>query len=283
MRAGDHAGGRFVGRKASAEREAAADALGDAHDIRRNAGPFMREKAAGAADAALDFVEDQQKAVVVADGAQRPQEFRIDRAHAALALHGLDEDAGGRLGDSGLDRIEIAKRHLVEAGGLGAEAFDIFLIAAGRDRRRRATMEGTVEGDDVELFRVSLVEVIAARRLDGAFDRFGTGIGEEDLVGKGVGDETAGQTLLARSLIEVRRVPELFGLGLQRFDQMGMRMAQRIHGHTGCEIEISLAVFRNEPDALAALETERRTGITVIKRRGFGHGASLLWSCRRRE
>ena len=49
-----------------------------------------------------------------------------------------------------LTRLDIAERHLIEAGRLGAEAFEIFLLAAGGDRRQRAAVEGAFEGDDVE-------------------------------------------------------------------------------------------------------------------------------------
>jgi hypothetical protein len=76
MRAGLHAGGGLCGGKAGAEREAAADALGDRHDVGRDARPFMGEELAGAADAGLDLVEDQQQAVFVAELAKRLHEFR---------------------------------------------------------------------------------------------------------------------------------------------------------------------------------------------------------------
>ena len=52
MGAGLHAGGGFCRRKAGAERKAAADALGDRHDVGRDARPFMGKELAGAADAA---------------------------------------------------------------------------------------------------------------------------------------------------------------------------------------------------------------------------------------
>ena len=71
---------RLLGGQAGAQREAAADALGDRHDVGRDAGPFMGEELAGAADAALHFVEHQQQAMLVAELAQGAQEFMRHRA-----------------------------------------------------------------------------------------------------------------------------------------------------------------------------------------------------------
>ena len=95
VRAGRHALRRLLGGEQAAEREAAADALGDRHDVGRDAGPLMREQLAGAADAGLHLVEDQQQAVLVAQRPQPPQELGRRDIDAALALHRLDHDAGG--------------------------------------------------------------------------------------------------------------------------------------------------------------------------------------------
>ena len=69
-------------------------------------------------------------------------------AHAAFALDRLDQDGGGLRADRRLDRLEVAERHLVEAVDRRAEAFEIFLLAAGRERRQRAAVERALEGDD---------------------------------------------------------------------------------------------------------------------------------------
>ena len=66
VRADDHALGRFLGRKAGTERESAADALGRRQDIGRDAIMLIGPHFAGAAVAALDFVKNQQQAMLVA-------------------------------------------------------------------------------------------------------------------------------------------------------------------------------------------------------------------------
>ena len=78
-----------------ADRKAAAERLGERHDVGRDAGALIGEQLAGAAHAGLHLVEDQQKTVLVAQLAQRPQERRLDDAHAALAHQRLDHDRRG--------------------------------------------------------------------------------------------------------------------------------------------------------------------------------------------
>ena len=220
----------------------------------------------------MDFIEDQQHAVLVADLTQPAQEFVGRRTDAALALHRLDQDRGRRVGDGSTHRIEIAELNLIEARRLRAEALDIFLLTAGGDGRDGAAVEGAFEGDDMELFRMPLGKLIAPRRLDGAFQRFRTRVGEEDLVGERRFRQPLRQLLLARHLIEVGQMPDLVGLRLQFGDEMGMRMAERVDSNAGGEIEVALTAFRDQPDALASLEPQWSAHVGVIKRRGLGHG-----------
>jgi hypothetical protein len=46
--------------------------------------------------------------------------------------------------DGGLERPMVAERHLVEALDLRAEAIEVLLLAARRDRRERAAVEGAL-------------------------------------------------------------------------------------------------------------------------------------------
>ena len=265
--AGGHADRRSVGRKAGAHREAAADALGDRHQVGLDAGPFIGEQLAGPADAALHLVEDQQQAMLVAELAQPLQRLRGEWPDAALALHRLDQDRGGFRGDRLGGGVDVVERHLVEAVDLGAETFEIFLLAAGGDRRQRAAVEGAFEGDGAVALGMAVDVVIAARGLDRAFQRLGAGIGEEDLVGEGVFDQPLGEPALARDLVEIGDVPELAGLLGQRRDQMRMAVAERIDGDAAGEVEISLAIGLDQPDTLAPLESQGGARKGLVKRR----------------
>ncbi|CDX33909.1 hypothetical protein MPLA_1690011 [Mesorhizobium sp. ORS 3359] len=267
VHAGGHAGRRLVRGEAGAHREAAADALGDRHQVRRDAGPFMREQLAGAADAALDLVEDQKQAVLVAELPQPFQGLRRHRANAALALHGLDQDGRGLRRDRLFRGIDVVKCNLVEAFDLGPEALEIFVLAAGGDRRQRAAVERAFEGDDAKTLWMALDELIAPGRLDGAFQRLGARIGEEHLVGKGGIDQPLAQPALFRDFVEIGDVPELGGLFSERRDQMRMAVAQRIHRDAAREVEISLALVGDQPGPLPTVESQGCAGKGLVKRR----------------
>jgi len=74
------------------ERHARGDTFGHAYDIRLDAGVLDREPLAGAADAALHFIDNEQDTVPVADATQFLHERRGRDDVAAFALHGLNED-----------------------------------------------------------------------------------------------------------------------------------------------------------------------------------------------
>ena len=59
VRAGGHALAGFLGGEERADRKAAAERLGERHDVRLDAGALVGEQLAGAAHAGLHLVEDR--------------------------------------------------------------------------------------------------------------------------------------------------------------------------------------------------------------------------------
>ncbi len=99
---------------------AAAQALGDHLDVRRDALLLPRVQRAGAAHAAHDLVEDQQRAVAVADLAHAP-EIAGHRRHAAGG--GADHRLGAeRDHAAGAEALELGLQLVGEAGGIGGVA-----------------------------------------------------------------------------------------------------------------------------------------------------------------
>jgi hypothetical protein len=122
------------------------------------------EHLAGARNAALHFVRDEHDAVLVADLAQRAQEFGRRHVESALALHRLDHDRRDGL------RIHVAVKQAVQVGkcllgghapvrqrkrgveDLGGEWPETLLVrhdlAGERHGHERAPMEAAGKGDD---------------------------------------------------------------------------------------------------------------------------------------
>ena len=173
----------------------------------------------------------------------------------------LDQDGAGLGPDGALGRFEIGKRHLVEAFDHRPEAFEIFLLAAGGERRQRAAVKGALERDDAVALRLAAHRLIFARHLDRAFHRLGAGIGEEHHVREARRAQPPGQPLGLGDAVEIGNVPDLLGLLGDRLHQMRMGVAERVDRHPRGEIEVALAVGGDQPRALAALEREIDAGV----------------------
>jgi len=185
MRADGKSLGGIGGGEADAERKAAANALGDGCDIRRNARVLEGEEAAGPPHAGLHFVADQQQAMLVAKRPQAAQECGRNNANPTLALNRFDHDRCGMRADSRLDRVEIGDRDLVKADRLGAETLQIFRLSAGCERRQSAPVESALEGQDMEPLGMAGDGVALARHLDRGLVGLRAGVREEYEIGEG--------------------------------------------------------------------------------------------------
>ena len=149
-----------------------------------------------------------------------------------------------------------------------------FAEPVGGQRAQRAAVEGAFEGDEAIALGMALGSVIAARDLDRAFHGLGAGITEEHEIGKTLLAQPRRELVAVRAPEQVRHVPELCRLLLQRLDQMRVRVAERIHRNTGSEVEIAIAVGGDEEGALAAFEAEIDPGEDGKQMRwgAVGHG-----------
>src|SRR5947207_3034467 len=103
--------------------------------------------------------------------------------------------------------------------------------------------------------------MIAPRDLDGALAGFGSRIAEKHPLGERLPRQLFSKLLLALDPVEIGRVPEFFGLSLECRDKARMRMAKRVDGHPGAEIEKALARLGDEPATLAAYEDDILAGV----------------------
>ena len=155
---------------------AARQRLGEQHHVGFDIPVLDREEAAGAADPGLDFVGDEQRAVLPAERGGARQEF-VGGHVDALALDRLDDEGGDlarrqRL----LQRCEIVKRDRRAPRQQRLEAGAEIGIVGQRQRAVGQAVKGMGAIDDAGPAGG------AAGELDRGFDAFRAGIGKEHLV-----------------------------------------------------------------------------------------------------
>ncbi len=139
---------------------------------------FKREHAAGAAEARLDFVEDQQNAGLSADLAQRGK-ISVGRQHdARFALNRFDQH-GDRVGiDRAFDRVGVAERNRDEPVCERAEATTVRFFAGEADDGGGAAVEIAGGDDDLlrAVFDAATIMAPTSCGFDRGLNRFGAGV-----------------------------------------------------------------------------------------------------------
>ena len=168
--AGLQEGGRLAERDAGADRDAAAEPLGDGDDV--GVGHRPGEPLAGAADAGLHLVEPEQRAVVAGDlaGGGEVRGGRDD--HARLALDRFEDHGRGLVGDGLRECGLVAVRHEGDVAGQRLERRAVRLLRRQRERAHGAAVEGALGGDQVGTAG-------APGQLEGRLVGLGAGVGEE--------------------------------------------------------------------------------------------------------
>lgn len=134
----------FAPRHERPQRHAAAERLGQAYDVGRNAVFEHGEQFARAAHTGLYLVEDQQGAHFVAPPPQGFQIARRGRPDARFALYGFGQHAGRAPRDA-VQRVEIVEFDRLHVGQQGPERpFPLF--AFGRPHHAHRTVGRTVVG-----------------------------------------------------------------------------------------------------------------------------------------
>ena len=151
------------------EREPARQTLGGHDDVGIDSVVLQCEKLAGAREAGLDLVGDQQHAVLVAQLPQPAHERRRGHIETAFPLHGFDDDRGDPLridvrleqpvdrrdGCFDADAVQPdGKRRVIDLGRKRAEPGLVRRDFAGeRHRHHRAAVKRSRERDDAAAAR----------------------------------------------------------------------------------------------------------------------------------
>ncbi len=266
---------------AGAHGHAGSNSLGGGEDIGFHVKMLDRPPLAGAAHPALDLVGDEQDIVLIAKFAQGGEEAGGRDDIAALALDGLDQDAGDLVGwddmteDLVLDVADdgltvILPRLPVQDGAVGVgeggvddavhervKAAVVGGLAGGKsDGAHGATVEGAGEADEVG------PPGVVAGEFNGGLDRFGARVGH-----KGLGFLPEGSDLVQLFcqldpflVVEIRRnMNELLGLVLDGLDHLGMAVTGGDDGDASGEVEEAVAVHIPDLGALAVVHDKGDT------------------------
>ncbi|MEN3366277.1 MAG: voltage-gated potassium channel [Burkholderiales bacterium] len=243
------------------ERYTAADAFAKRHDVRDDIGQLIGKQFAGAAHAGLDFIDDQQYALLLREGTQGLHEFARCRNNAAFALHRLEHDGNRLVADQFLDAVEVVQFRLQEARHLWRVQGVPSRLAAGRHGGNRAAVEGVVEGNDFVPVAAGGVLVLLApftRQLDRAFIGLGTAIGEEHAVEHRILCQQGCQMDRRLVIERRRRVDDFLCLCVERILDLWRCMPETVHCPALQVVEIALAGIVRHPHAAAFSKNKRR-------------------------
>ena len=255
----EHGGGVRV-RHACADRQPAAEALRHGHHVGRDAELLVRPERAGAAVAALDLVEDQEGAVLVAGLARGVQQLGLERVDPRLALDRLEQDGGGALAHGGAQGVDVVARHHPEAGHERRERRLLRLLRRGRQRAHRAPVEAALHHHELAA-RAAL-----AGELERALDRLGAGVAQEHAAAEREVGEPLGEAHAGLGVEEVAHVHQPPGLVAHRLHHARVAVAELRHRDAREEVEVLVALVVPEPRALAAHELDGVARVGVHER-----------------
>ena len=238
--------------------EAAGERLADDEHVGLDALVLVGEELAGAAEAGLDLVGDEQDAVLLADGGGVFEEAVGRHEDAGLALDGLDEEGGGVGRDGGAQGGGIAEGDDLEAGREGAEAVAVLRVGGEADDGDGAAVEVVGADDDLGLIFRHALDLVGplAGELEGGLDGLGAGV-------HGQGHVEAGEVV--DLLVEERELVVAEGargqgdaLRLLEHGGEDARVAVALvdGGVGGEEVEVAAAFDVVDPDALGALDDD---------------------------
>ena len=118
---------------AGADRQPAAQPLGQGEHVRHHAVRLVREPGAGAPDPALDLVDHQQRTGRVTRPPRRAQVSGGGRHHSGLPLAGLDEHGSAVRAHGSRERVRIAVGDKADLNPEGAKRLAYRLFAGQRE------------------------------------------------------------------------------------------------------------------------------------------------------
>jgi hypothetical protein len=261
----EHVHDFVVGQERADGIEAAAQRLADDQAVGADAFPLVGEHLAGAAQAALDLVADQQHVVLLAEGRGLLEEALGRNDDAGLALNGLDDEGAGVRRDGRFESLGVAEGDDLEARGEGAEAVLVLVLGREAHDGRGAAVEVVGADDDLGLVLLDALDLVAplTRALDGGLDGFGAGVHGQDLVVAGqLGDGLVepGQLVVAEG---AAGQGDLGGLAPEHLQQTGVAVTLVDGAVRSQAVHVAVAFHVFYPDVFGLLDHQVEGMIVV--------------------
>ena len=161
---------------------------------------FPTAPVAGASQTTLNFIEQKEQIVFVADAAQAGKELSAGNMNSAFSLHGLHQDRSGLRANGRANGVQISKGKMNKTIQERREALLDLLLGRSGNSCHGSPMEGILKRKN---FVASGRAAKLAREFDEPFVRFGPAIAEEHLAASREPDQPAGKFGLWPSPIEV--------------------------------------------------------------------------------
>ena len=233
---GEDPGALLVGEDTT-QGQATGDPLGEGDHIRLDAELLEGEQAAGAADAGLDLVHQQQPVLLPAQGGQGLDHGDLQGAQAALPLDEFYHDRAHVVPRLGLDALQSGvgvAEGLVE----GEEIVVIALLPGGGEGGDGPPMEGAVQGENGAAALAVLVEAVLPGHFDHGLIGLGPGVAEKDLVHSAAGAQLLGQQGPGLGIKQIGDMPQLPNLLCNGGHPLGVAISQGINPDAAGKVDV---------------------------------------------
>ena len=247
---------------------AAGEGLADGDHVRAHAFVVAGEQLAGAADAGLDLVGDEQHVVRVAQVEAFLEVALVRDIDAGFALDGLHDHGADLVALFVQDlpqRLGVVIGNVDETGREGPVLAVAVRVAGHRDDGDGAAVEVAVGHDDEGLVLRDALHLVApaAGQLEGRLDGLGAGVHRQKLV---IAEVLGGHLLVGAQAVVVEGAggqAQLLGLVAEGLHDLGVAVSLVDGGIGRQEIVVPLAVHVPDIDALAPFQDDGQRVIVV--------------------
>jgi hypothetical protein len=269
---------RFFRAEDRAQRNAAGERLGERGDVGLNAVVLIGAPLAGAAHAGLNLIDDEQRAGGVAQSAGFGKELLRERANAAFALDGFDEDGADFVENLARRSATSLKRTNSTPGTTGPNGSRyLALYVVDTEPKVRPWKLCSRARNLVPMFAPSLRSRPAwARASFSAPSQASVPVlAKKHAVEAGALGEAQSEFRLALVIVEVRRVDERAALFGDGFFNNRMVIAERVDADAAEQVEVLRTVLVDDVNTLAA---DKEDGVAVVggKQKLCFRGANLI-------